>query len=169
VSLFLFAAHFCAVERTGSLINSLASQNPSTTDLLFNPDIIETNLDDAALLDITPLDFETEFDAHYGLLAPEQTVLVHAYSDDSDDRVLAEIQPKYIVMFEPNQDFVRRIEVGNNASRLFDCADAPFSIRYIEVRIRDLVSGSASWFINSAAKSINTLLGSDEKRSRSSG
>ena len=43
-------------------------------------------------------------------------MLVHAYSDDSDDRVLAEIQPKYIVMFEPNQDFVRRIEVGNNAS-----------------------------------------------------
>ena len=63
------------------------------------------------LPDITSLDFEDEFDTHYGLLAPEQTVIVRAYSDDSDDRVLAEIKPKYIVMFEPSQDFVRRIEV----------------------------------------------------------
>jgi DNA excision repair protein ERCC-4 len=82
--------------------------------VLINHDVIG-NLDDAALLDITSLDFENEFDDHYGLLAPEQTVIIRAYSDDSDDQVLAEIQPKYIVMFEPNQDFVRRIEVGCDA------------------------------------------------------
>jgi DNA excision repair protein ERCC-4 len=80
----------------------------------FNPDHVETNLDEAALLDITSLDFENDFDAHYGLLAPEQTVIIRAYSDDSDDQVLAEIQPKYIVMFEPNQDFIRRIEVSGD-------------------------------------------------------
>jgi DNA excision repair protein ERCC-4 len=85
------------------------------TDLLFNPDIIENNLNGATLLDLTSLDFENEFDAHYGLLAPEQTVIVRAYSDDSDDQVLAEIKPKYIVMFEPSQDFVRRIEVRRGA------------------------------------------------------
>lgn len=39
--------------------------------------------------------------------------MVRAYSDDSDDLVLAELQPRFIVMFEPNQDFVRRVEVGN--------------------------------------------------------
>jgi hypothetical protein len=43
---------------------------------------------------------------------PKQTVVVRAYSDDSDDQLLAEIQPKFIVMFEPNEDFIRRIEVG---------------------------------------------------------
>ncbi|KIM83728.1 hypothetical protein PILCRDRAFT_97161 [Piloderma croceum F 1598] len=79
-------------------------------------DIIESNLNGTTLLDITSLDFENEFDAHYGLLAPEQTVIVRSYSDDSDDRVLAEIQPKYIVMFEPNQDFVRRIEVHRSSN-----------------------------------------------------
>jgi len=42
-------------------------------------------------------------------------VIVRAYSDDSDDQVLAEIKPKYIVMFEPSQDFVRRIEVRRGA------------------------------------------------------
>lgn len=92
--------------------NSLATQSTSANDLLFNLDGIETNLGDAALPDVTSLGFESEFDMHYGLLAPEQTVVVRAYSDDLDDQVLAEIQPKYIIMFEPNQDFVRRIEVS---------------------------------------------------------
>jgi DNA excision repair protein ERCC-4 len=54
---------------------------------------------------------EDDFDANYGLLPPSQTVLVRAYSDDSDDMMLQEIRPRFIVMFEPNQDFVRRVEV----------------------------------------------------------
>lgn len=52
-----------------------------------------------------------EFSDSYGLLTPEETVLVRAYSDDTDDRMLDEIKPKFIVMFEPDMDFVRRIEV----------------------------------------------------------
>jgi len=72
-------------------LNRLSGKPESaTTEPLFDPDIIETNLDDTALSNVTSLDFETEFDAYYGLLAPEQTVLVRACSDDSDDRVLAE-------------------------------------------------------------------------------
>ncbi|KAI0300476.1 hypothetical protein B0F90DRAFT_1810368 [Multifurca ochricompacta] len=54
---------------------------------------------------------EAEFEPFYGLLAPVQTVVVRAYADDSDDRILAELQPRFIVMYEPSQDFVRRIEV----------------------------------------------------------
>lgn len=61
--------------------------------------------------DITLLGFGPDYDTHYGLLAPEQTVLVRAYSDDSDDRMLQEMQPRFIVMFEPNLEFIRRIEV----------------------------------------------------------
>ncbi|KAG5719298.1 DNA repair protein rad16 [Termitomyces sp. T112] len=67
--------------------------------------------DDIVLLDIESGAFANDFDAHYGLIAPEQTILVRAYSDDTDDRMLAEIQPKFIVMFEPNMEFIRRIEV----------------------------------------------------------
>ncbi|KAF8639006.1 hypothetical protein AX17_001785 [Amanita inopinata Kibby_2008] len=52
-----------------------------------------------------------EFDTNYGLLAPEEAVVIRAYSDDSDDRLLAELQPKFVVMFEPCMEFVRRIEV----------------------------------------------------------
>jgi DNA excision repair protein ERCC-4 len=56
--------------------------------------------------------FTEEFDLNYGLIAPSQTILVRAYSDDGDDRMLDEIRPRFIVMFEPNLDFVRRIEVS---------------------------------------------------------
>ena len=54
---------------------------------------------------------EPEFNTEYGMLSPERTVLIRAYSDDTDDQMLAEIKPRYIIMFEPNQDFVRRVEV----------------------------------------------------------
>lgn len=54
---------------------------------------------------------EAEFEPFYGLLAPAQTVVVRAYTDDGDDRLLAELRPRFILMYEPNQDFIRRIEV----------------------------------------------------------
>lgn len=53
----------------------------------------------------------TSEDINYGLLSPEETLIIRAYSDDSDDRTLAELQPKFIVMFEPCMEFARRIEV----------------------------------------------------------
>ncbi|KAG1832860.1 hypothetical protein DFJ58DRAFT_822843 [Suillus subalutaceus] len=53
---------------------------------------------------------EIDFDTHYGLLAPSQMVVVRAYTDDMDDQILAELQSRFIVMFESNLDFVRRIE-----------------------------------------------------------
>ena len=52
-----------------------------------------------------------DFDTEYGMLVPEQTIVVRAYSDDSDDTILTEIQPRYVIMYEPNLDFVRRLEV----------------------------------------------------------
>ena len=62
-------------------------------------------------IDLSQIDFGSEFDTHYGLVAPSQTVLVRAYSDDTDEQMLSEIQPRYIIMYETNLDFVRRIEV----------------------------------------------------------
>lgn len=70
----------------------------------------------SGIIDLTDENFViediTEEDMTYGLLAPEETVVVRAYSDDSDDRILAELQPKFIVMFEPSMEFARRIEVA---------------------------------------------------------
>jgi len=62
---------------------------------------------------LTQADFETA----YGLLPAEQTIVIRAYSDDTDDRLLADIQPRFVVMFEPCVEFIRRIEVSIDPSQ----------------------------------------------------
>ncbi|KAK7040936.1 DNA repair protein RAD16 [Paramarasmius palmivorus] len=87
-------------------------------DDFFTDDLELLNLDDAEMLlnmnggvgDITTIEFATEFDTHYGLIPPPQQVIIRAYSDDTDDRMLDEIKPRFIVMFEPCMEFVRRVE-----------------------------------------------------------
>jgi len=48
---------------------------------------------------------------NYGLVQPEEAVIVRAYSDDSDDMMLMELRPRFVVMFDPNLEFLRRVEV----------------------------------------------------------
>lgn len=52
-----------------------------------------------------------DFDTNYGLVQPEETVIVRAYSDDSDDMMLMELRPRFVVMFDPSLEFLRRMEV----------------------------------------------------------
>ena len=61
---------------------------------------------------IALLTLDADFETEYGMLAPEQTVIVRAYSDDSDDTVLSEIRPRYVILYEPNLEFTRRLEVS---------------------------------------------------------
>ncbi|PFH49381.1 hypothetical protein AMATHDRAFT_147779 [Amanita thiersii Skay4041] len=56
-----------------------------------------------------------DFD-NFGLIPAEEVVVIRAYSDDSDDRLLAELQPKFIVMIEPCMEFIRRIEVYRSSN-----------------------------------------------------
>ena len=88
---------------------------------------------------------DVEFEPLYGLLVPAQTVIVRAYADDSDDRMLAELQPRFIVMYEPNQDFIRRIEVGimNYLLKKY----LTWMCRYTKHQILGLGSACISWFI----------------------
>ncbi|KAG6373235.1 hypothetical protein JVT61DRAFT_6861 [Boletus reticuloceps] len=87
-----------------------ASQSMSTNDLTVPEGDMEL------LEGMLASQFDADFDMHYGILPPQQTVIVRSYSDDTDDQVLAEIQPKFVVMFEPSLEFVRRIEVYRNSS-----------------------------------------------------
>ncbi|KAG8990563.1 hypothetical protein FRB90_001720 [Tulasnella sp. 427] len=57
-----------------------------------------------------------EFDDDYGLLTPEQLVVVRVYGDDGDDQILNELRPRYIIEYDPNQDFIRRIEVYRSSN-----------------------------------------------------
>lgn len=91
-----------------SLYLSLPRPHPSNCSLYQNPSSLPS------LLDAPLIDFEDE--SCYGLIPSSQTVIVRAYSDDTDDLILSEIQPRFIIMFEPNQDFVRRVEVYRSSN-----------------------------------------------------
>lgn len=55
-----------------------------------------------------PLD---DMDDFYELYDMKDLVLVHPYDGDMDDRLLEEIKPRYVIMYEPDAAFIRRIEV----------------------------------------------------------
>lgn len=86
------------------------------------------------------------FDANFGLLTPEQTIVIRTYSDDTDDDMLADLRPRFIILYEPNQDFIRRIEVSSKElwGRLETFA---LLIRCIATPIQDWPSEFISCFI----------------------
>ncbi|AEO54893.1 hypothetical protein MYCTH_74974 [Thermothelomyces thermophilus ATCC 42464] len=52
-----------------------------------------------------------DMDDYYQLYEMQDLVVIHAYDGDMDEHVLEEIKPKYIIMYEPDAAFIRRIEV----------------------------------------------------------
>jgi DNA excision repair protein ERCC-4 len=64
----------------------------------------------AAKIDVgaDPLD---DMDDYYELYDMKDLVIVHPYDGDMDDHLLEEIKPRYVIMYEPEAAFIRRIEV----------------------------------------------------------
>jgi DNA excision repair protein ERCC-4 len=55
-----------------------------------------------------PLD---DMEDYFQLYDMQDLVVIHAYDGDMDEHVLEEIKPRYIIMYEPDTSFVRRVEV----------------------------------------------------------
>jgi len=55
-----------------------------------------------------PLD---DMEDYYELYDMQDLVVIYAYDGDMDEHVLEEVKPRYIIMYEPDTSFVRRIEV----------------------------------------------------------
>lgn len=53
-----------------------------------------------------------DWDEEYGLLAPEDSIIIRPYGGEDDDILLQELRPRFVVMYEPNLPFIRRLEVG---------------------------------------------------------
>jgi DNA excision repair protein ERCC-4 len=53
-----------------------------------------------------------DWDADYGLLSPADQVIIRPFGGDDDDIMLQELRPRFVVMYEPNLPFIRRLEVG---------------------------------------------------------
>ncbi|CAM1502025.1 Fc.00g040090.m01.CDS01 [Cosmosporella sp. VM-42] len=55
-----------------------------------------------------PLDNMEDF---FQLYEMQDLVAIHAYDGDQDEHVLEEVKPRYIIMYEPDAAFIRRVEV----------------------------------------------------------
>ncbi|KAH9875236.1 hypothetical protein J1614_004727 [Plenodomus biglobosus] len=55
-----------------------------------------------------PLD---NMDSMYELFDMNSLIIVHPYAGDLDEHILDETKPRYIIMYEPDAAFIRRIEV----------------------------------------------------------
>ena len=117
--------------------------------------------DGLILLDFESDMLENDFDSNYGLLKPEETVVIRAYSDDTDDRMLTEIKPKFIVMFEPDMDFVRRVEVRPSLPIVerWMWLTVVRLYRFTKALILVLQCAYTIWCIAIPARNINTWLG----------
>jgi hypothetical protein len=57
-------------------------------------------------------EFDVEaFSTYFGLLDLRDLIIIRPISGDEDDRILQSINPKYIIIYHPDQAFVRRVEV----------------------------------------------------------
>ncbi|CAG8973209.1 hypothetical protein HYALB_00006378 [Hymenoscyphus albidus] len=52
-----------------------------------------------------------DMDDYYELYDMKDLVVIHAFDGDMDEHILEEVKPRYIIMYEPDTAFVRRIEV----------------------------------------------------------
>ncbi|WWC68974.1 uncharacterized protein I206_102910 [Kwoniella pini CBS 10737] len=85
--------------------------DPLTSSISFaKPD--ETGSTSAYGFGLMPENFEDE----YGLLAPQDTVIIRPYGGEDDDILLQELRPRFVVMYEPNLAFIRRLEVYKNCN-----------------------------------------------------
>ncbi|KAI0019119.1 DNA repair protein [Xylariomycetidae sp. FL0641] len=52
-----------------------------------------------------------DMEDYFQLYEPQDLVVVHPYEGDQDEHLLEEVRPRYIVMYEPDAAFIRRVEV----------------------------------------------------------
>ncbi|KAF2839741.1 DNA repair protein [Patellaria atrata CBS 101060] len=55
-----------------------------------------------------PLD---DMDSYYELYDMNSLLIIHPYDGDMDEHILEEVKPRYVIMYEPDAAFIRRIEV----------------------------------------------------------
>lgn len=75
----------------------ISEMQPTEAEAAQKEDIISDPLDD--------------MEDYFQLYDMQDLVIIHAYDGDMDEHVLEEVKPRYIIMYEPDTSFVRRVEV----------------------------------------------------------
>lgn len=69
-----------------------------------------TGLEEAVKEEIIVDDLEDTED-YYELYDMDDLIIIHPYDGDMDEHILEEARPRYIIMYEPDAAFIRRVEV----------------------------------------------------------
>lgn len=70
------------------------------------PSVVEEALKDEVIVDNLE-----DMEDYYELYDMNDLVMIHPYDGDMDERILEEARPRYIIMYEPDAAFIRRVEV----------------------------------------------------------
>lgn len=84
-------------EKPGEVADLMEEMHMTEEEARQKPEIVADPLDD--------------MDDFYELYEMQDLVVVHAYDGDQDEHVLEEVKPRYIIMYEPDASFIRRVEV----------------------------------------------------------
>ncbi|KAK7952322.1 DNA excision repair protein ERCC-4 [Apiospora aurea] len=91
----------------GSLVQYI--EKPSeVADLMAEVEITEEEAKQKAEIIADPLD---DMEDYFELYEMQDLVVIHAYEGDQDEHILEEVKPRYIIMYEPDASFIRRVEV----------------------------------------------------------
>ncbi|KAL9625321.1 MAG: hypothetical protein Q9160_000384 [Pyrenula sp. 1 TL-2023] len=98
-------------DKASQVASLLAEIRPTEADALQKPDVIVDDLE------------ETDKD-YFELYDMPDLVVVHPFDGDMDDHILEELRPRYIIMYELDAAFVRRVEVyrsshANRTARVY--------------------------------------------------
>ena len=72
---------------------------------------IELNVTNSGQKEEVVIDSLDDTEDYFELYEMSDLVVIHPYSGDLDEHVLEEVRPKYIIMYEPDAAFIRRVEV----------------------------------------------------------
>lgn len=85
------------VEQPGQVTGLLEEIKPTEVEEVQKEEVIVDDLDD--------------MEDYYELYDMNDLVMVHPYDGDMDEHILEEARPRYIIMFDPDAAFIRRVEV----------------------------------------------------------
>lgn len=85
------------VELPGQVVGLLSEIQPTKVEETQKEEVILDELEDME-------DF-------YKLYDMNDLVMIHPYDGDMDEHILEEVRPRYIIMYEPDPAFIRRVEV----------------------------------------------------------
>ncbi|KAL8732357.1 MAG: hypothetical protein Q9166_002755 [cf. Caloplaca sp. 2 TL-2023] len=86
-----------AVDKESQVASLMADIQPTDADALQKDEVIVDSLDD--------------MEDYLELYEMNDLLVIHPYDGDMDEHVLEEVRPRYVIMYEPDAAFIRRVEV----------------------------------------------------------